>query len=99
MDDMRKNPEVIQREEHLYQEVKAMIRFIETNMADPYTAEGLYEIFRAGVFPVPHLWHGREEFCKAVGWNTDWVDGGIKVVDELGKPISPLLRLQRIWGR
>lgn len=98
VNDMRNNVEVEERTNVLYKEVKRIIEIIETNIDDPYTPEGLYEIFRQGVFATPYLWEGREEFKNAVQWQTSFIDGGIQVVDKSGNPIKPSDRVARIFS-
>jgi hypothetical protein len=49
-----------------------------------------------GYFPVPYLWECREEFDKAVRWNTKLIKGGVYVVDDRGRKMSLQDRLQRI---
>jgi hypothetical protein len=88
VEDMSLHPEVLERARGLVEEARTMILAIEKSMADPYTPEGFYWIFRAGFLPVPYLWHPTEEFVHASQWKTKWVKGGIKVVDEWGKPVS-----------
>ena len=96
MDSMRNNAEVNERTADLYKEVKSIVSLIEANITDPYSAEGLYTILRSGIMPVPYLWEGKTEFSEAVKWNTAMVNGGIKVVDEQGIPVSPTNRVNQI---
>lgn len=88
--------EAIERKEDMIEEVRKMERLIDLNYQDPYSPGGLYQIFRDGILPVPYLWEGRDEFSKAVKWNTALVKGAIKVVDENGKPINPSQRVTTI---
>lgn len=90
------NKEAIERKEDIIQEVREMERLIELNYINPYSPDGLYQIFKDGILPVPYLWEGREEFKNAVKWNTALVKGSVKVVDENGKPISPSKRISDI---
>jgi len=92
--DMSRHPEVEARTEELLSGGRAILRAIEAVIPAPYTAEGLYQIMRAGFLPVPYLWEGREEFSRAVSWKTRLIKGSVKVVDERGLPISPQDRAQ-----
>lgn len=87
VEDMGRNPDVAQRTEALLAEAKEIIRVIEREAGAVFKPETLYRIFAAGFLPVPYLWECRDEFRYAVNWRTDLVDGGIKVIDEEGRPI------------
>jgi len=98
LDNVLNNEEVIIRTNDLINEIKTIIQIIEKNIPDPYSADGLFTIFKKGVMPVPYLWEGREEFADAVKWETGLFNGGIKVLDKNGKPISPSSRISKIFG-
>ncbi len=95
-DDMIRNAEAEERTRVLADDVGAIAALIEKEIQDPYTPQGLHEIFRLGIMPVPYLWEGREEFAEAVRWKTGFVNGGIQVVDEKGIPINPTDRIRKI---
>jgi hypothetical protein len=99
VDDMRRNPEVIQRTAELVSEVRELIRAIEIHVHDAVSVYGLYRAFADGFLPVPHLWLGREEFARAVDWRTELVRGSVRLVDGAGKPMSVAARVRRITGR
>jgi len=96
MDDMKNHSDVEQRTLELMREVKSIRSLIEKHIPNPYTHEGLYSIFYNGIMPVPYLWECRDEFNQAIKWKTAIVDGGVKVVDKLGKPIRPSERVKSI---
>lgn len=99
IDDMKYNKDVQARTKELYNEVKAIVRVIETNIPNPYSADGLYTIFKKGIMPVPYLWERREEFKEAVKWKTGLVNGGVSVIDEKGKPLNPTARMSSIFDK
>lgn len=94
IEDMARHPEVARRTEELVRGARAVLRAIEEAVPSPYTAEGLYRIFQAGFLPVPYVWAGREEFARAVQWQTRVVRGGVQVVDGEGNPVDPAARAQ-----
>jgi hypothetical protein len=94
--DMMRHPEVARRTEELLSGARAVLQAIERAVPAPYTAEGLYEVFRLGFLPVPYLWECREEFEHAVRWKTQIINGSVKVLDENGTPISPQDRAQAV---
>lgn len=94
--DMARHPEVALRTEELLSDARTVLQAIARVVPAPYTAEGLYEVFRLGFLPVPYLWECREEFANAVRWKTQIVNGSVKVVDENGTPISPQDRAQAV---
>lgn len=97
MDDMLHHREVEERTLDLYRSVKQTVQTLEKHIPDLYSPRGLYEVMRRGVFAVPYLWEGREEFKAATAWKTSIVDGGIHVVDAQGKVIPPAERMAMIF--
>jgi len=98
LDDMINNKDVNNRVSKLYSSVKQIRYILEKNITDTYSAEGLFEIFKKGVFAVPHLWEGREEFKDAVKWKTGIFDGGMHVLQEDGFPLDPVKRIKNIFN-
>jgi hypothetical protein len=94
--DMARHPEVARRTEELLSGARSLLRAIEQVIPSPYTAEGLYEVFRLGFLPVPYLWECREEFANATQWRTRVIHGGVQVVDESGKAIPPEDRAEAV---
>jgi hypothetical protein len=87
IEDMSSNPHVLERTSDLIRETRAAISAIESTIAAPYGAEGLYEILSSGFFAAPFLSACRDEFPEAVHWKTRRMNGSIAVVDEVGAPI------------
>ena len=96
VEDMARHPETTRRTEELLDGARAILDTIESVIPNPYTAEGLYQIFAAGFLPVPYLWECRDEFQNAVKWRTRLVKGGVKTVDENGSVIPPAERAQMV---
>ncbi|GAB1418901.1 hypothetical protein MASR2M12_16660 [Bacteroidales bacterium] len=94
MDDMTKHQDVIHRTGDLYTTVKEIVILIEKHISNPYTAKGLYEIFKKGIMPVPYLWEGRDEFKDAVKWRTGLINGVVKIIDKNGVEIPALKRVK-----
>ena len=97
MDDMINNIEVNERSNDLVKEVKATLNLIEKHIPNPFTAQGLYSIFKKGIMPVPYLWEGRDEFSEAIKWNTSVINGVTSVIDERGNPIKPSYRIKQLF--
>jgi len=96
VDDMATHPGVAARTAELLAEARTVLRAIESTVPEPYTADGLYRIFAMGFLPVPYLWECKEEFKEAIRWRTRPVQGGVKIVDELGVPIPAAERMRRL---
>lgn len=90
--------EAQERAKEIIREVKNVVRLLENKVAYLYSPKGLYEIFRKGVMPVPFLWEGREEFKDAIKWQTGLINGGVKVIDDMGKEVFPLQRAKSIFS-
>jgi hypothetical protein len=97
MDNMINQLEVEERTKDIYKNVKQMVTVLERNIPNLYSAAGLYEVMHKGVFPIPYLWEGKEEFKAALKWQTGLYKGGVHVLDKEGKPISPMDRLSTIF--
>jgi len=96
IDDMTKNPEVIARTDWILSEARTILQAIEGTIPDPYSAEGLYRIFAEGFLPTPYLWECKDEFQKAISWQTRLIQGGVKVVGQNGKPIAAADRIRQV---
>ena len=92
IDHMGWDKDVALRTEFLYIEAKTLINAIESLIQQPYTPQGLYQVFAAGFFSAPHLWEGADEFRHAVNWRTAFKNGGMQVVDEKNNPIPAIKR-------
>ena len=96
IDDMGRHPDVASCTAELLADARTVIDAIESAVSNPYTAEGLYQVFARGFLPVPYLWECREAFAQATRWQTRLVRGGVKVVDEEGVPIPAHERMRQI---
>jgi hypothetical protein len=92
--DMTLDAEVQRRTAHLVEEARELLAGIEQVVPNLYSAEGLYEAFRAGFLAAPYLWEEREEFANAISWRTELVDGGIAIVDPKGRLVSARDRVE-----
>jgi hypothetical protein len=95
VDDLAADAEVRERTAGLLEESRAIIRAVETAIADPWSPEGFYRIFAAGFLPVPYLWECREELAAAVAWRTRPIRGAVRLVNERGVPLPVEQRLAR----
>ncbi len=86
-----------ERTRDLYWEVKNTVEILEKNIPDLYSPDGLYRVFKEGVFAVPYLWEGKEEFKEAIKWRTQLIQGSVQVVDDLGQVLKPSQRLKSIF--
>lgn len=93
MPDFGHDPRVARRTEELISEARQMIDMLERTIPDTYSPSGLYAMLAAGVFPLPWLAACREEFAAAVNQRVQFMDGGVHVVDEEGRPLSVRQRL------
>ena len=93
VEDMSSNPQVLFRTSELLRDTRSAIAAIESSIAFPYGATGLYEIMASGFFAAPDLAECREEFAAAVRWRTRPVGGAIVVVDEGGDAIPAADRI------
>lgn len=94
--DISHDPELLARRKELLDGARRVIGAIEELVPDPYSPEGFYRILTGGFLPVPYLWECREEFAKAVKWQTKLIRGGMQVVDADGRIISPAERMELI---
>jgi len=96
IEDMAYNKDLLYREKSMYSEAKEAILFLEKNIPNLYSAEGLNMIFELGFFPVPYLINKKEKYPNSIKYNTSIKNGGIYVVDQNGKVINTLDRYKSI---
>ncbi len=85
--------------EELEAESWMLISDMEKSIPNLYSSPGLYNTFRMGYFPVPHLWEGRDEFVNAVNWTTKILNGGVHLVNDRGDRMSIQDRLCEVKNR
>ncbi len=90
---IRNNPDMLDRKKYLLSGARYVLGAIEKCIKDPYSAEGLFEIFRRGFLPVPQLRYCREEFPDAIHWKTKLKNGCVDIYEN-GKIISPEERME-----
>lgn len=73
--------EIINRQEDLEKACRKIIKAMESNIPDLYSAEGLYLAFVAGWLPVPELWSDSDEFVYAKSWGTKMEKGAMVLCD------------------
>ena len=88
--------ETIKRTEELYDECYEAIKILEDYLPDLYTPEGLYRIFEEGFLPVPYMLDPEHKYSRATLCRTALRSGGIRVIDEEGKPIRTADRYKKI---
>jgi hypothetical protein len=94
LDDMASNLDVRARMSFLVQSAKEVLATIEECVDAPYTARGLYDIFRLGFLPVPELMYCRDEFPEAVKWATKVRNGRVDIYEN-DKPLLPRERMRQ----
>ncbi len=87
------NSEIEVRKNHLINTVRKIKNIIEQHINNPYSYEGLYEIFKLGILNSPYLWECRDEFKNAVKYNTRLINGSVVLVDEDNKPINVIEKI------
>jgi hypothetical protein len=84
------------RTQELLHEAHQMIRFLERSIPNTYSPAGFYAMLKAGVFPLPWLSTCKEEFSAAVAQPVQFIQGGVRTVDENGRPVMVSQRLSSI---
>lgn len=95
VEDLTGNLDVRERMSFLVQGAREVLATIEECVSAPYTALGLYEIFRSGFLPVPDLMYCRDEFPEAVKWTTKVRKGRVDIYED-DKPLLPRERMAQI---
>jgi len=96
INDLTESRNLVAQTDGLVEETRLLLKDMEENVNNLYTGEGLCTCFKRGYFPVPYLWECRAEFANAVNWTTKVIEGGVYVVDEVGKKMPMKDRLRRI---
>lgn len=82
------NKEVEPRMLYLYNTVKKIRKIIESNIMEPYSYEGLYEVLRRGILNAPYIWECRNEFEEAIRYKTRLINGASVLVYNDNKPVN-----------
>jgi hypothetical protein len=98
IEDMTYNNDVLTRQNELYEETKDAILLLEENIPYLYTPEGFYKIFCNGVLPVPYLIDSNNNYPKTIQFQTQIINGSVKVVDDNGTIIPTTKRIKNILG-
>ncbi|MDR1881492.1 MAG: hypothetical protein LBR26_01770 [Prevotella sp.] len=97
IENIKYSKNLLSRTDIIYNEAKEAIHFLEKNIPNLYSADGLYRVFKAGFFPIPYLVYNREKYPLAANQITILKNGGIKVVDEIGNTVETPARYKKIF--
>lgn len=96
VENMAYNSDVANRVDDMYDEAKEALSILEDYIPNLYTAEGLYQVFKQGFFPVPYMVDSLGKYPDATNWSTAIKNGGIRVVNEHGEVIRTANRYRQI---
>jgi hypothetical protein len=88
---------VNQRVQELTKQAKDVVDILLNKIPNLFTPEGFYTILKKGVFPVPYLWEGRNEFPAAIQTKTKILQGAVHCVDENYNIIDPVERVRSLF--
>ncbi|MFA5573957.1 MAG: hypothetical protein WC994_02760 [Brumimicrobium sp.] len=91
------NKEVEPRQKYLIETVKSIRQIIEKEIENPYSYEGLYQIFKLGILNAPQLWECRDEFNKAIQFETRLINGSVVLVDKEKQPIDVIEKVRNAF--
>jgi hypothetical protein len=74
--------DIANRMNELIKDVTYLLESIELNIVNPYTAQGLYDIFKYGYLQTPYLWANKEEFPYANYFKTNVYHGSTYLYDK-----------------
>lgn len=96
IENMAYNKEVSYRFNDLLDETESAISLLEKNIPYLYSPEGFFKIFCDGFLPVPFLIDCLNKYPKAKQYQTQLVNGGIKIVDAFSNVIRTEKRFKSI---
>lgn len=88
IDEIINSQELKQKTEQYIYYSNEIIKHIEKNINNPYSAEGLYTIYKVGYLPTPFIYNCTDEYKNAINWKTKIIDGAVRIVDNNNRPIS-----------
>jgi len=74
--------EIDEKTNELIHEVSILLNSIDSFIDDPYSAQGLYDIFKYGYLQTPYLWANKEEFPNASYFKTKVYHGSTYLYDK-----------------
>jgi hypothetical protein len=98
VENMLFDKDVEYRFNELYEEVKDAIYLLESNIKDLYTPDGFYKIFCNGFLPVPYLVDNMNKYPNSKWFQTQIINGSVKVVDNSGTVIPTVKRFKNLFG-
>lgn len=96
IENMANDSALDERVQELYAEAKEAILYLEQQISDIYSPEGLYSLFEKGFLPIPYLYNCREKYPLAAACYTALKNGGVRVVDGDGNVIRTKDRYRKI---
>lgn len=94
IDSLRYETEIQAKTNHFVKEAQIILDSIDQTIHEPYTAQGLYDIFAFGYLPTPYLWGNQEQFPHATHFKSTYHEGSTILIDDEGKKIDALLRIR-----
>lgn len=67
--------------DEIVKEATIILESIENIISDPYSANGLYEVFTLGYLQTPYLWANKEDFPNALYFKTKVLNGSTILID------------------
>ena len=98
IEDMSHNLDVSERYRELYTETKDAISLLEKNIPYLYTPEGFFKLFCDGFLPVPYLIDSANKYPGSRQFQSQIINGSVKVVDNKGNVIPTGKRFRNILG-
>jgi hypothetical protein len=87
-------PEIQAKTNHFVKEAQIILDSIDQTVHEPYSAQGLYDIFAFGYLPTPYLWGNQEQFPHATHYKSTYHEGSTILIDEEGKKIDAQMRIR-----
>lgn len=94
VDQERFEEDIVARTKTFVDEAKIVLEGIKRSIDEPYTPEGLYEIFSNGFLPTPYLWGNVAEYPNATAFGSRMVDGSTVLCDDAGKIVDAQRRVE-----
>lgn len=88
IDTQRYEAEIQAKTNHFVAEAQIILDSIDQHIHEPYSAQGLYDIFAFGYLPTPYLWGNQEQFPHATHFKSTYHEGSTILIDDEGKMVD-----------
>lgn len=87
-------PSIEQKTNYFVHEAMIVLSSIEKHVHNYLSAQGFYDIYKAGYLPTPYLWNSTEQFENAIYFKSRYENGSTILIDINGNKVTAEQRIR-----